>query len=243
MRRTRFFAEGIHRSGERIELAAGDAHALRVVLRARGGEALEIVDSAGRAFDARVAFDGSRTFAELLGERAPAALPRLELVLAQALPKGDKLDLVVAKTTELGVTEIVPFACERSLARVSAAKLERWRRIARSAARQCGLARIPAVAEPASFEALVARIAASERVLLPWELAETAPLRERLPVLLEGVRQVLIAIGPEGGFEAREVERACAAGAVAISLGTRILRTETAGLVLCAALRYASGDL
>ena len=102
---------------------------------------------------------------------------------------------------------------------------------------------VPEVEAPVTWAELCAGFGKVDRALVPWELAPGEPLRERLPAILAGARSVLVAIGPEGGLSHAEVERACAAGAVALSLGSRILRTETAGLVACAAVLYVSGDL
>jgi 16S rRNA (uracil1498-N3)-methyltransferase len=124
----------------------------------------------------------------------------------------------------------------------SPGKVERWRRVAKSAAQQSGRLRVPDVADVHDWDALLATFAQYDRVYVPWELAEPAPLRDVFE-REHDARSVLVVIGPEGGFSADEVERARAAGAAAISLGRRILRTETAALVVLAALLYARGEL
>jgi len=237
--------EGAHRVGAEVLLRGEDARKLVVVLRKRSGDELEICDSAGRAYRAGLQIDGDVVRALLLDELATVRPPALELVLAQGIPKGAKMDFVVEKATEIGVRRILPFFSERTQGSSAerTGKLERWRRLAHAAAQQCGRADLPQVEEPIEWVALCARLGEVDRALVPWELAPGEPLRERLPALLEGARSVLIAIGPEGGLSHAEVEQACAAGATAISLGSRILRTETAGLVACSALLYANGDL
>jgi 16S rRNA (uracil1498-N3)-methyltransferase len=230
--------------GDAVELGTGDARKAAVVLRARDGDAIEVVDSSGRVYAGRVRLDGKHVRAVLEREAgAPRAL-RLAVTLAQGLPKGPKMDFVVEKATELGVAAILPFASSRTAGDgARAGKLERWRRIAKSAAQQCGRVEVPEVAEPIDFAGLVERAASYDLVLVPWELAGAGPLRERLPELIEGVRSVLLAIGPEGGFSHEEARALELAGAVLVSLGSRILRTETAGLVAYAVLLYASGDI
>lgn len=230
--------------GDAVELGTGDARKVAVVLRARDGDAIEVVDSSGRVYAGRVRLDGKHVRAVLEREAgAPRAL-RLAVTLAQGLPKGPKMDFVVEKATELGVAAILPFASSRTAGDgARAGKLERWRRIAKSAAQQCGRVEVPEVAEPIDFAGLVERAASYDLVLVPWELAGAGPLRERLPELIEGVRSVLLAIGPEGGFSHEEARALELAGAVLVSLGSRILRTETAGLVAYAVLLYASGDI
>jgi 16S rRNA (uracil1498-N3)-methyltransferase len=226
-------------------LRGADARKVSLVLRLRAGDELELCDSSGRAFVARLSAGGERVRATLIAtlEDPPAA--RLELVLAQAIPKGSKMDFVVEKATELGVARILPVVTERTQGgdAVREGKLERWRRLARAAAQQSGRRDVPEIEAPLAWEALCARFGEVDRALVPWELAPREPLRARLAELLAGARRVLVAIGPEGGLSHAEVECAVAAGAVTISLGRRILRTETAGLVACSALLYQAGEL
>jgi 16S rRNA (uracil1498-N3)-methyltransferase len=153
------------------------------------------------------------------------------------------MDLIVEKATELGVAAIVPLRSERVIGeRTGDAKRERWERLAKTAAQQCGRTSVPAIAPIAEWSDLLARFAEFDRIYLPWELADVRPLREVFDADRTSTN-VLVLIGPEGGFSADEVARAQAAGAHAISLGTRILRTETVALVVLAALQYARGEL
>ena len=227
-----------------VEPAVDDQRKLRVVLRATSGDAVLVADSSGRRFRGNVELEGHVVRIRLTSEEDAPAPPRLSIVLAQGLPKGQKMEYVVEKATELGVARIVPFASARTAGDgARTGKVERWRRIAKTAAEQCGRRDVPEIEEPVAFDALVQRMAASPLALFPWELANAEPLRDRLPALLEGHRSVLVAIGPEGGFSDGEARAARRAGAHVVSLGNRILRTETAGLVVTAALLYASGDL
>jgi len=230
--------------GDVVELAGEDARKLRVVLRRASGDAVEVVDSSGRLFAGELAIDGERFGARLVAQLAAPRAPTLAIALAQAIPKGAKMDLVVEKGTELGVARFVPFTSERVVGTGSRdGKVERWRRLAKSAAQQCGRPDVPPVERPQDFASLCAMFAGYDAALVPWEVADAVPLRERLPGLLRDARRVIVAIGPEGGLSHREARAAQVAGAHLISLGSRILRTETAGLVTCSALLYASGDL
>ncbi len=214
------------------------------MLRGVTGDALEIVDSGGRIFAASLVVDGTFAEAMLEAEIAAPAAARLEISLAQGIPKGAKMDFVVEKATELGLARVVPFVAARTVGDGDrAGKLERWRRLAKAAAQQCGRTDVPEIASPLTFSALVGSFATYDRVLVPWELAEPFALRDRLPSLIENARRILVVIGPEGGFSEDEARAATEAGAELVSLGSRILRTETAGLVVASALRYASGDL
>ena len=243
--RDRFFVEGVHAVGDRVAFAPDDARKLATVLRKRSGDRVQVVDSGGIAYAATLELSGREVGATLderldRGESEAA----LRVTIAQAVPKGQKMDLVVEKATELGAHAIVPVRSARVIGHdTSQAKLERWRRIAKSAAQQCGRVRVPDVAEVLDWNALLVTFPRYDRVYVPWELAEPAPLRDVLEHDLDGVRSALVVIGPEGGFAADEVGRARDAGARPISLGRRIMRTETAALVVLSALLYARGEL
>ena len=234
----------MHAVGDLVRLPGDDARKLLVVLRAQDGDALELVDSGGRLFAASLVIDGTFVNASLRAELAAPARTSLAITLAQGIPKGQKMDFVVEKATELGLSAIVPFVAARTVGDGErSGKLERWRRLARSAAQQCGRTDVPSVAAPLAYAELVATFSDYDAVFVPWELAEAIPLRERLPELVARARRALVVIGPEGGFSGDEALAAAGAGAHLISLGSRILRTETAGLVAASALLFASGDL
>jgi 16S rRNA (uracil1498-N3)-methyltransferase len=212
------------------------------VLRCVEGGEIELRDSSAAAYVAVVNVLRPQVVVRIASRIAQAVESELAITLAQCLPKGSKMDYVVEKATELGALRIVPVLSERVVgAREGGGKLERWRRLAKTAAQQCGAARITEVEEIAEWASLLETFAAYDRVLLPWELSEAQP--RALDALMEGVRSVLIVVGPEGGFSHREVDLAEAEGAKAISLGRRILRTETAGLLAIACVRYASGEV
>jgi 16S rRNA (uracil1498-N3)-methyltransferase len=243
--RDRFFVEGVHVLGESVTFAADDARKIATVLRGRTGDRVHVIDSAGSAFAASLdVADGAvtATLAEPIerGTRETA----VRLTLAQAIPKGQKMDLIVEKATELGVAAIVPLRSERVVGeRTGEHKVERWQRLAKTAAQQCGRNVIPAVAPIAGWDELLATFGTYDRVYLPWELADVRPLRETFDADAPAITSALFVVGPEGGFSTHEVERAVAAGAIVVSLGTRILRTETVALAVLAAFAYARGEL
>lgn len=239
----RFFVEGTRAAGDAVPLDAADARKVATVLRLRTGDEIEAIDSASQRFRATLRFEGDAVVARLDEALPSSAAGRLRVTVAQAIPKGQKMDFVVEKLVELGAAAILPLRSSRCVADASPAKLERWRRLARTAAMQCGRAEVPAIEDPLDIEALAVRCAASDLALVPWEAADPVPLREALPPLLEGAREVLFAIGPEGGFAPDEVARLEAAGARPVSLGRRILRTETAAMAMLAILEYASDGL
>jgi 16S rRNA (uracil1498-N3)-methyltransferase len=243
--RDRFFVEGVHAIGDRVALAADDARKVATVLRKRSGDRVQVIDSGGVAYAATLEVGDREVHATLDEELDRGEVETaLRVTIAQAVPKGHKMDLVVEKATELGAFAIVPVRSARVIGHdTSPAKVERWRRIAKSAAQQSGRLRVPDVADVADWDALLATFAQYDRVYIPWELETPSPLRDVFDRELDDVRSVLVVIGPEGGFSADEVDRAQRAGATAISLGRRILRTETAALVVLSAILYARGEL
>lgn len=230
-----------HLIGEaRAELTEAARHYLRDVLRLSPGDAVELFDGRGAAWDARV---GPGFEALALGERRPAAPGGPALHLLFALAKGEKGDLVVQKATELGAARLAPWAAERSVVRLDPAKgaerAGRWRRIAEEAARQCGRADVPEVADPAPLAAALAAVPAGFRlVVLHGEGG--APLGA---LGLDGAPGVAAVVGPEGGLAPEELAACRAAGALHATLGPRTLRAETAAIAVVALLQALVGDL
>jgi len=237
----RFFVDAACSTGGDVALRESDARKILRVLRLRDGDRIELVDAAGSVFEAAIVVNGAQVRARPIAAREPPSPPSLHVDLAQAVPKGAKMDFIVEKATELGAAAILPFLCERTVPTdVGPAKLERWRRLARAASQQSGRSDVPGVEDPLPFQALLERFAGYDLVLLAWERAEAIAARERLPQLLAGVRKVLVVVGPEGGLSASEAETACERGARELWLGPRILRAETAPIVVLAMLAYAA---
>jgi len=240
----RFFVDGIYEEGATVALERGDAHKIIHVLRLEPGAGIRVIDSSGSEFKAIITGDAHPMLAQI-GPRVmrDADASPVQLTLAQAIPKAQKMDFVVEKASELGVTVLLPFTSERTIVRdFSANKIERWRRIAKSSAEQSGRRQILDVADPLEFPQLLERFAAYDAVLFPWEASEPAPLRDSLPPALNGAHRVLAVIGPEGGFSHDEASAAADAGASVISLGRRILRTETAGLYIAAVVDFLTAS-
>jgi 16S rRNA (uracil1498-N3)-methyltransferase len=245
MPRDRFFIEGNHQPGDRVAFAPDDAHKIATVLRMTSGRRVQVVDSGGVAYAATLTIAG-KAVAAILDEKL--ARDEVEstarIVIAQAIPKGQKMDLIVEKVTELGASGIVPLRSARVIGeRTSENKVERWQRIAKSAAQQSGRLVVPVVQPVTSWDALIATFAEYDRVYVPWELADPKPLRDVFEFEARTAHALLFIIGPEGGFSAEEIDQAQRGGAACISLGRRILRTETAAMVTLAAVLYARGEL
>jgi len=175
-------------------------------------------------------------------------LPReaVQISLGQGLPRARKLEWVIQKTTELGVAEVVPILTERSVPHVvdrdAATKRERWDKIAREACKQCGRSAIPRVWAITALDDFFMAFQLADLKLLLWEGAHTRRLRQVLADC-ERPASVAVVVGAEGGFTSREVAQAESYGFLPTGLGSRILRTETAGVVAVCLLQYRYGDL
>ncbi len=165
----------------------------------------------------------------------------LRVVLAQALLKSQRLDWVIEKTTELGVSELVVFTCERTVVQPNSERLARWHRVAASAAKQCQRSTLPRIIGPVPFASMLALSADFLRLFF-WESAPAGTL-PAAKAAHPKIDSVLVAVGPEGGFSASEAEMAARAGWRLITLGHRILRAETASVVVVTLCQHLWGDL
>jgi len=217
---------------------------LRTVLRLGPGDEFSATDGAGAEYRLRVEQLGrDRGRALVLGRTEPLRESTLDLVLAQALPKGDRFSFVLEKAAELGVRGIRPLLSARTVAAggVGPAAAARWRRIVESAVAQSGRTCLPVVHPLCAFEEMIADPNLPELRLLLWEHA-TEGLREVIDSR-PAPRSVLVAIGPEGSWSEQEMRRARHAGFIAVRFGPRILRTDTAGIAALAVLQSRWGDL
>jgi len=232
-------------SGGVVELPAETASHIARVLRGRVGDALTVFSGDGREFGAEIAtVRGSRVTVSLGAPRAVDRESPLAVTLVQCVPRGDRMDFVVQKATELGVARIVPVLSGRSVVRLDArqgiAKLAHWRAVAISACEQCGRNRLPTIDEPRPLLEYLGGAAGGDDLRLVLE-----PDAER-GVAAGGTPRsaaIAIAIGPEGGFEPDELEAFRVAGFLRVQLGPRVLRTETAAIAALAWLQTRFGDL
>ncbi len=228
--------------GGRLRLEGAELHYLRDVLRLRRGARVEIFDGEGQSFLTDLEAIGP-TAAELVVREAvaPHGESPLALTLAVAVAKAAKLDWVVEKATELGVTRIVPFASEHTIAAVERGRgrIDRWRRIAAAATAQSGRVRCPEVVAIETFVKLLPFAAAHDRSLL-FSPRDGASFAEPAG---GSVRSALVVTGPEGGFSATEVAQAIEAGFALSTLGPRVLRAETAAIAAVTLAQHHWGDL
>ncbi len=232
-----FFTEQDLTGAETVCLEQDNAHHLIHVLRAHAGEKVEISDKCGRTYSCTLTDTAvGRAFLSVDSEIVRDRELPSRVTLYQGLPKGDKMALIIQKAVELGVSRIVPVLMSRSIARPdkksAARKAERWQKIAESAAKQCGRAVIPEVTPVTGYEEALREASGEDRFILPYECAEGMDRSRRIFSELAQARGIAVMIGPEGGFDPAEVQKAGEAGAEIVTLGSRILRTETAGLTV-----------
>ncbi len=234
MARRRFFVDRIHDG--RAELTGDQAHHLRRVLRVEAGRRYEISDTE-RVYLAEVSLSTDKRVVFDIVEELPAVEPPVSLDLYLALIKFDRLELAIEKATELGVRRIVPVIASRSekgLERAAAKRAERWRRIAREAGQQARRLRPPEIGCAVRFRSAL-EAEAGKRFILD-ERAGAPPLLESLPGQAAGVAEIALLVGPEGGWTDGERREALAAGWAPVSLGSHVLRAETAAIAATAVL-------
>lgn len=232
-------------SGQEIVVPSEKARYLLTVMRVKCGDALVVTDGAGRAWDARVTSIRGKSVFLMLGKEVPAREePEAPLVLCQGMLKGPKMDLVVQKATELGVSDIVPLITGFTVVRETR-KTARWRKIAEEAAEQCGRMTLPRVHEPVALTQLLQTLTDGEGPSgLVFREREGMPLEEALDLVAPhgaAVRPIRLLVGPEGGLSEEEVHGARLRGFIPATLGRQTLRTETASIVAVALVGFLLG--
>jgi len=241
----RFFLDNLPPPGDRLTVTGPEAHHLKNVLRLKAGTRVIFFDGQGLEYETELfSLKNGEVTARILSRReAPA--DRCRVGLGQGVLTGQKMDLVVQKGTELGLTAIIPFTSKFCTVRNPAgAKGERWQRIAREACKQCGRAREPEILPVASWtDCLATGKVYSLRVLF-WEKEPDRNLDDLRDLIASAApTSLLFLVGPEGGLAEAEVDEARAADFLVISLGRRILRAETASLAAAALVQYLVGNL
>lgn len=240
----RFFVDSGQIGNQTVTILGEDAHHISRSLRMAAGETVTVCDGAGSDYLCRLTeFLPDRVVAQVLSRSPSATEPPYTVRVFQALPKGDKLDEVIQKAVECGAGEIVPFESSRCVVRLGDGKRDRERgerrkRIALTAAKQCGRGRIPDVLPAMSFRDALGSAASAELALFCYEGDGTRPLGEALTEQrANGLpKSISVMVGSEGGFSPEEAEAAKAAGMIPVGLGPRILRTETAAAFVLACL-------
>lgn len=242
----RFFIPADQMAGPEPALTGSDARHLSTVLRLSAGDRIIVLDGIGHQYQARItSVERTRVRLTLEREIPETSESALNLTLALGILKEKKMDGLVRQLTELGVTRLVPFQASRSVPIPKPERLEaryrRWEKLSHEAMKQCGRSRPLHVAPVASFEAALETARSSDLKLICWEQHNSLPSLDATPEPRPAT--LFLMIGPEGGFEPAEIEKAKTAGFHAISLGPRILRAETAALTACALVQFRFGDM
>ena len=242
---SRFFTDKQNISDEKIFITGDDVKHISKVLRLRTGDEITVCDGEGTDYECEISeISSDRVVVKVLETRLNSAESDVCITLYQGLTKGDKMDYIIQKCVELGVSKIVPVLTKRAVSRPSDGdkKVIRWQKIAAEAAKQCRRGRIPEIGRICTFEEASA-IACEKKNslnLMPYECEKKRHLRDALKEY--NGKSVNVFIGPEGGFDDSEVGLARAKGMKTITLGPRIMRTETAPLAVAAAIMYEMGD-
>lgn len=237
---SRFYVPPECITGGKIVIRGGELHHARDVMRHAAGDAIVIFDGTGKEYHGVIQESGKEQMTVTIKKTVEKKSGGCRLILIQALPKSDRMDLIVEKATELGVERVIPVTTERTVVRLNTKKenlkVERWRKIALIAAKQCGRTTIPEVLPITGFEESLKALNDSEIKIIPCLYENTKTLKE---VLRETKgRSAAVFIGPEGDFTEKEIDDAKAAGVIPVCLGPEVLRSETAAICALSILNY-----
>lgn len=240
-----FVAPATDWTHEMVYIRGQENHHLATVLRLRPGMSIVVSNGRGEAYRCCLEKVGSEVsearLAEPLGGEENAGL---DITLALGITRGERFEMALEKAVELGAGAIVPLACRRSVPRWEGARLEkrreRWQKVARTAAKQCGRSLIPEIGYPLEMTEFVTAYGKASRMVVPYEKAGEPSLVSLLPQLRQE-DHILVVVGPEGGFAPDEVSLLGQAGGLLVSLGPLVLRSETAAIVALALLMSVSG--
>ncbi len=234
----RFYSESVTEINGLVTLTGDEARHISTVLRMRPGDDVLLIDGKGAEYISEIvsSSDGEAVL-KIKESRISAAEPEVKVTLFQCLPKQGKMELIVQKCVELGVYAIVPVVSKRCVVKIDGKenKLVRWNKVAQEASKQCGRAFVPSVLPPVKLREI--DLTPFDAALLAYENEDMRTLKEELR-RLGSVSSTALIIGPEGGFESEEAEELINKGAASVSLGKRILRTETAGMSALAQIMY-----
>ncbi len=246
MSTNRFFVPTSSFEDELVRLSQEQAHQVRQVLRLGPGDTVVVLDDRGTEYEVMLTAVGPKeAVGRVVSTRPAAGEPKVQLTLFQSLLVREKFEWVLQKATEVGVTQIVPVLTARGLVRtkqIEENKLDRWQRILAEAAEQAHRGRIPRLEPVVPLADVFSRFVGFDRFLIAAP-SETVNLRQALHGMERPEPTIALLIGPEGGFTEEEVALAREKGAIAVGLGPRILRTETAAVVACALILYELGEM
>ena len=243
----RFFVKRENITDGQIIVTGEDVQHISKVLRLDKGDSIILCDGEGTDYTVKILeMDKQSVWTDIIKKAPSQGEPDIEVVLYQGIPKSTKMDLIIQKCTEMGINRIVPVFTVRTIVKLESEKderkkVERWTKIAEEAAKQSGRGVVPTIGMPVAMSEALVDAAKLDRIIIPYELEAGISIKTALAG--DKVRSIGYFIGPEGGFEPDEVLKAKAAGAVPVTLGSRILRTETAGIVVLASIMYQYDQL
>jgi len=243
-----FFIDPARVKEQPVSIKGSEAHHIKNVLRLKPGDSVKLFDGTGFEYEAVIRDVSAKKVEVEIQNRLEAPAPSgVQLMVAQAFLKEKKMDDLVRKLCELGVSRWIPFFSQRSVARPDqkrlAGRILRWNRIATEAVKQCRRIDTIRIGEALSFEGILDFSRQCDLKIVFWE-NEAAPLaREFAPEAAHPLQKILIVLGPEGGFTAREIEMLQNSGFITAGLGPRVLRAETATVAAAALVQYLLGDM
>ncbi len=243
----RFFISASDIEGDRVRLSPEQSHQVQHVLRLRPGDAIVVLDDTGIEYKVTLTtLEKREVVGQVASRQSARGEPTAQVTLFQSMLMREKFEWVLQKGAEIGVARFAPILTARSLVRtrtIEDNKLDRWRRILVEAAEQSHRGRIPKLDQIVSFAEAISEASRFDRCLIAAPSREGPSLRETLRGMSGGAAGIGLMVGPEGGFTEEEVEAACRSGAIPISLGPRILRTETCAIVASALILHELGEM
>ncbi len=240
---SKFFIPRENIGSDKLIINGEDVNHIIKVLRYSVGDEIVCCDGMGNDYTARILSCGKEIECEIIKKVQAETESNIHVILIQGVPKASKMDYIIQKTTELGVCEIYPCEMSRCVAKIeNNKKIERWQKISREAAKQSGRGIVPQIHNPISIREAIDILKAQDISFVPYECEDENYLKP----ILQGAKKtktVAFLIGPEGGFDKLEIELLKESGIPSISLGRRILRTETAGEAVLSMVMYEIGDI
>lgn len=243
----KFFIDKKNILGEKLYITNNDVNHIYKVLRLNTGDTILVCDGYGREYTSKIAeINKKEVICDIINVSDNLSEPPVKVTLFQGLPKAQKMEYIIQKSVEIGIYKIQPIITQRVVVKTEGKditnKLERWRRISEEAAKQSNRGIIPEIQEPITFEEAVETIRSLDLSIIPYEKEKRKGLKSVLSEKLD-IKNVGILIGPEGGFEEIEVDNCMKNGVIPVTLGPRILRTETAGIAALSMVLYEIGDM
>ena len=244
----KFFVTPDKITDNKIIIDTDDVSHITRVLRLGAGDSITVCDSQGIDYEAKISeIEQKRVICDIVEKRASLSEPNIKVTLFQGLPKASKMEYIIQKTTELGISEIVPVKLARCVVKIDnkkdeTKKIDRWQKISEAAAKQSGRGIVPAISDIMTVDEVIEKAKDFDIFFAPYECEEQKTLKEVL-LSKNDVKTVGFIIGPEGGFDISEIEKLKENGIGTVTLGKRILRTETAGEAVLAMTMYEIGDI